>query len=329
MTDTATQACTRNKMAWLAPFLPVLTVTLGAAIAFLMFPYDLAFLTRIVIMMIFVLSFDLILGYAGIATLGHAAMYGCGAYASGLISLHLSSDPLIGLLAGGIAGGLIAWISGIVLLRAQGMALLMISIAVTMVLQETASQARWLTGGADGLAGITVSPLFGMFEFDFVGQVAFIYCVCILVAVLVFCLVLAASPFGLALRGIEGSASRMRAIGTPVYRRKVTAYVIAGAIAGIAGALAAQVTGLVGIEVFNFSLSADVMVMLIVGGAGRLYGALIGTLIFMIVHHIAASIDPFNWLFVIGVMLLVVVFALPKGLVSLPDRLVGLLRRAS
>ncbi|MDC7743708.1 MULTISPECIES: branched-chain amino acid ABC transporter permease [Rhizobium] len=329
MTDTATQVSTSSRTAWLAPFLPVLIVSLGAAIAFFMFPYDLAFLTRIVIMMIFVLSFDLILGYAGIATLGHAAMYGCGAYAAGLISLHLSPDPLIGLFAGAFAGALIAWISGIVLLRAQGVALLMISIAVTMVLQETASQARWLTGGADGLAGITVSPLLGMFEFDFVGQVAFIYCVCILIALLVFCRVLAASPFGLALRGIEGSASRMRAIGTPVYRRKVTVYVIAGAIAGIAGALAAQATGLVGIEVFNFSLSADVMVMLIVGGAGRLYGALIGTLIFMIVHHIAASIDPFNWLFVIGFMLLVVVFALPKGLVSLPDRLVSLSRRAS
>ncbi|MBP1861697.1 branched-chain amino acid ABC transporter permease [Rhizobium herbae] len=327
MTNATDQVSIRRKMGRLAPVLPALIVSVAAAIAFILFPYDLAFLTRIVIMMIFVLSFDLILGYAGIATLGHAAMYGCGAYAAGLVSLHLASDPLIGLLAGAVAGALIAWISGCVLLRAQGVALLMISIAVTMVLQETASQARWLTGGADGLAGITVSPLLGMFEFDFVGQVAFVYSVCILIAVLIFCCILASSPFGLALRGIEGSASRMRAIGTPVYRRKVTVYVIAGAIAGIAGALAAQVTGLVGIEVFNFSLSADVMVMLIVGGAGRLYGALVGTLVFMVVHHIAAGIDPFNWLFVIGFMLLIIVFALPKGLISLPDRLVALLRR--
>ncbi|WFU12862.1 branched-chain amino acid ABC transporter permease (plasmid) [Rhizobium sp. CB3090] len=301
---------------------PMVIVVLAACAAFFLFPYDLALLTRIVIMMVFVLSFDLVLGYAGVATLGHAAMYGCGAYAAGLVALHISSDPLVGLLVGALAGALIAWLSGLVLMRTNGMTLLMISIAVAMVLQEAASKARWLTGGADGLAGITVSPIFGRFEFDFVGQVAFIYSVCILFGVLLFCRLVVGSPFGLALRGIKGSSSRMRAMGTPVYRRKVTVYVLAGAIAGMAGALAAQVTGLVGIEVFNFSLSADVMVMLILGGAGRLYGAIIGTLIFMVVHHVAASIDPFNWLFVIGAMLLIVVFALPQGLISLPDRLI-------
>lgn len=320
---------TRRPFAAFSLFIPVVIVILGATLAFFLFPYDLSFLTRIVIMMIFVLSFDLILGQAGIATLGHAAMYGCGAYAAGLISLHMSADPLIGLLAGALAGAVIAWISGLVLLRTHGITLLMISIAVAMVFQEIASQARWLTGGADGLAGITVDPIFGLFEFDFVGQIAFIYSVAVLTAILLFCQILVGSPFGLALRGIEGSASRMRAIGTPVYRRKVTVYVIAGAIAGIAGALAAQVTGLVGIEVFNFSLSAEVMVMLILGGTGRLYGALIGTLLFMVVHHVAASIDPFNWLFVIGFMLLFVVFVLPKGLVSIPDRFTRLFRRAS
>lgn len=329
MTVMDQQSSSRRPSTVLSLFIPMVVVILGASLAFFLFPYDLSFLTRVVIMMIFVLSFDLILGQAGIATLGHAAMYGCGAYAAGLLSLHISADPLLGLLAGAVAGAVIAWISGIILLRTHGLTLLMISIAVAMVFQEIASQARWLTGGADGLAGITVNPILGLFEFDFVGQVAFIYSVIILTVVVLFCQILARSSFGLALRGIEGSASRMRAIGTPVYRRKVTVYVIAGAIAGIAGALAAQVTGLVGIEVFNFSLSAEVMVMLILGGTGRLYGALIGTLLFMVVHHIAASIDPFNWLFVIGFMLLFVVFVLPKGLVSIFDRFTQSLRRAS
>ncbi|MCV9999296.1 branched-chain amino acid ABC transporter permease [Pararhizobium sp. YC-54] len=327
MSELATRPSVRTAALSLGSIWPVAVVALGAGAAFFLFPYDLAFLTRIVIMMVFVLSFDLILGYAGIATLGHAAMYGCGAYAAGLVALHISPDPLLGLVFGALGGALIAWLSGLVLMRAHGMTLLMISIAVTMVLQEAASKARWLTGGADGLPGVSVSPIFGWFEFDFVGQVAFIYSVCVLVAVLVFCQLVVGSPFGLALKGIKGSPSRMRAIGTPVYRRKVTIYVLAGAIAGIAGALAAQVTGLVGIEVFNFSLSADVMVMLILGGAGRLYGAIIGTLIFMVVHHVAAAIDPFNWLFVIGAMLLVVVFALPQGLISLPDRLIRTFRR--
>ncbi|OOO27730.1 branched-chain amino acid ABC transporter permease [Agrobacterium salinitolerans] len=328
MTNHALPKMPRRMLAAVGLLTPSICFLVAATLAFLLFPYDLSFLTRIVIMMIFVVSFDLVLGQAGIATLGHAAMYGCGAYAAGLFALHLSPDPLLGLLVGAVAGGMMAWISGLVLLRTHGMTLLMISIAVTMVLQEVASQGRWLTGGADGLAGITAGPLLGLFEFDFVGQVAFIYSVSVLAGVLLLCQVLIGSPFGLALRGIEGSASRMRAIGTPVYRRKVTVYVIAGAIAGIAGALAAQVTGLVGIEVFNFSLSADVMVMLILGGAGRLYGALIGTCLFMVIHHVASSIDPFNWLFVIGSMLLFVVFGLPKGLVSLPDRVTRILRRA-
>lgn len=327
MTTPVLSSSPRRVATSLSVLLPSLCVLVGAALAFLMFPYDLSFLTRIVIMMIFVVSFDLILGQAGIATLGHAAMYGCGAYAAGLIALHLSPDPILGLAIGAVAGAVMAWISGLILLRTHGITLLMISIAMTMVLQEAASQARWLTGGADGLAGITVSPLLGLFEFDFVGQVAFIYSVSVLAGVLLLCQILISSPFGLALRGIEGSASRMRALGTPVYRRKVTVYAIAGAIAGIAGALTAQVTGLVGIEVFNFSLSADVMVMLILGGAGRLYGALIGTLLFMVVHHLAASVDPFNWLFVIGFMLILVVFVLPKGLISLPTRVTQLLRR--
>jgi len=307
---------------------PLACVVLGAAAALFLFPYDLGFLTRIVILVIFVLSLDLILGYAGIATLGHAAMYGTGAYAAGLFAIHVSPDPLLGLVIGVVAGTAMAFASGLLLLRSHGLSLLMLSIAVTMVLQEIASKARGVTGGADGLTGISMGPLLGIFEFDFVGRTAYLYAVCVMIAVLILLQVLVASPFGLALRGIKESPSRMLAIGTPVYRRKLAAYVIAGGIAGVAGALSAQITSLVSIEVFDFALSADVMVMLILGGAGRLYGAVLGTVVFMSVHHVAASIDPFNWLFVIGIMLLCVVFFLPEGLISIPRRVRRLLRGA-
>ncbi|WP_205602517.1 branched-chain amino acid ABC transporter permease [Chelativorans alearense] len=300
---------------------PLVFLTLGACAAFLLFPYDLGFMTRILIMMVFVISFDLILGYAGIATLGHAAMYGCGAYAAGLFAVHISPDPLLGLASGAAMGALIAFVSGLLLMRAHGLSLLMLSIAVTMVLQEIASKARDVTGGADGLTGISMGPILGVFEFDFIGKTAYWYAFCALFVILALLRILVASPFGLALRGIKDSSSRMRAIGTPVYWRKVTAYVIAGAIAGIAGALSAQITSLVSVEVFNFALSAEVMVMLVLGGSGRLYGALIGTLVFMTVHHVAASIDPFNWLFAIGFMVLGIVFFLPDGLISLPKRI--------
>jgi branched-chain amino acid transport system permease protein len=305
---------------------PLACVILAALSALFLFPYDLGLLTRIVIMVIFVLSLDLILGYAGIATLGHAAMYGTGAYAAGLFAIHVSPDPLLGLVFGAVAGTAMAFVSGLLLLRSHGLSLLMLSIAVTMVLQEIASKARGVTGGADGLTGISIGPLLGIFEFDFVGRTAYFYSVCVMVAVLILLQIVVASPFGLALRGIKESPSRMLAIGTSVYRRKLAAYVISGGIAGVAGALSAQITGLVSIEVFNFALSADVMVMLILGGAGRLYGAVIGTVAFMSVHHVAASIDPFNWLFVIGIMLLCVVFFLPEGLISVPRLIAGLLR---
>jgi branched-chain amino acid transport system permease protein len=326
------QALVSNRQGLARPahrFVPELVIFVGAALAFLCFPYDLGFLTQALIMMVLVLSLDLILGYAGVPSLGQAAMYGTGAYAAGLLAIHVTQEPVFGLLAGGAAGALVAWVSGLVVLRAHGLTLLMLSIAVAMVLEDIAMKARSITGGADGLTGISMGPVLGAFEFDFTGQTGFWYACTVLLIVIVCLRTIVNSSFGLALRGIKNSPTRMRAIGTPVYRRLVTAYTIAGAIAGVAGALSAQITALVSVESYNFALSAEVMVMLILGGAGRLYGAIVGTLIFMTVHHVAAAIDPFNWLFVIGTLLLMVVFFAPEGLLSVPMRLTRWLRRAA
>jgi branched-chain amino acid transport system permease protein len=295
--------------------------------AFLLFPYNLGFLTRIVIMMIFVLSLDLVLGYAGIATLGHAALYGTGAYAAGLFAVHVSGAPVAGLLIGAVGGALTAFISGLLLMRARGLTLLMLSIAFAQICFEIANKARPVTGGADGLSGIRMEPVLGLFEFDFVGQTGFWYAVAVLLILLAALRILVASPFGLSSRGIHESVPRMRAIGTPVYWRLVTIYTISGAIAGVAGALSAQVTELVSLEVYGFSLSAEAVIMLILGGAGRLYGALVGTVMFMTVHHVAASVDPFNWLFIIGGMVILVVFFVPSGLLGVPGSLARFVRR--
>ncbi len=289
--------------------------------AFFLFPYDLAFLTRIAIMAILVLSIDLILGLGGIVTLGQAALYGSGAYAAGLFAVHVSGDPLLGLLAGMGAGAAIALISGLLLMRAEGLTLIMLSIAVAQVLYELANRARDWTGGADGMRGIRMQPILGIWRFDFIGQTGYIYVVTVLFAVLFALKVLKASPLGLMARGIHESPARMRAIGAPVYQRRLILYTIGGAIAGIAGALAAQITQLVSLEVFSFTLSAEAVIMLILGGAGRLYGAVLGTVIFMAVHHLAASVDPFHWLFLIGALVLGVVFFVPKGLMGLPPAL--------
>ena len=168
--------------------------------------------------------------------------------------------------------------------------------------------------------------MLGLFEFDFIGQTGYWYALAVAALVFAVLSVLVRSPFGLSLRGIHDSPQRMEAIGAPVYRRRVTAYTIGGAIAGVAGALTAQITQLVSLETFAFALSAEALIMLILGGTGRLYGAVIGTFVFMWVHHTAAANDPFNWLFVIGALVLAVVFFLPSGVISAPRALTRLLK---
>jgi branched-chain amino acid transport system permease protein len=309
------------------PFLAEAVMLACAIAAFCAFPYDLALITRFLVMILFVLSLDLVLGYAGIATLGHAALYGTGAYAAGLFAVHVSGDPLIGLAVGAVSGALLAFVSGLLLMRSHGLTLLMLSIAVTLICQEIANKARDLTGGADGLRGIRMEPVLGMFKFDFVGRTGYWYALAVVVVCYAFLKIVTLSPFGLTVRGIKDSAARMVAIGSPVYWRLVTVYTIGGAIAGVAGALAAQVTQLVSLEVYAFNLSAEALIMLVLGGAGRLYGAVIGVVIFMTVHHIAAAIDPFNWLFIIGALILGIVFFVPSGVLGVPRAISDLLRR--
>ncbi|MFB9947571.1 branched-chain amino acid ABC transporter permease [Rhizobium puerariae] len=309
------------------PLLPEAAILALAVSAYYVFPYDLALITRFLVMMLFVLSLDLVLGYAGIATLGHAALYGTGAYAAGLFAVHVSGNPVIGLAVGAAAGGLLAFVSGLLLMRAHGLTLLMLSIAVTLICQEIANKARDLTGGADGLRGIRMEPLIGLFKFDFVGRTGYWYALAVLCLCYALLKIVTSSPLGLSIRGIKDSAARMVAIGSPVYWRLVTVYTIGGAIAGVAGALAAQVTQLVSLEVYAFNLSAEALIMLILGGAGRLHGAIVGVVIFMTVHHVAAAVDPFNWLFIIGALILGIVFFVPAGILGLPKALTDLVRR--
>lgn len=311
------------------PFLAESAIVVMAVAAYFAFPDSLGVLTRIMIMMMFVLSIDLVLGYAGIATLGQAAMYGTGAYAAGLFAVYVAADPLAGLVVGAAAGAVIALLSGLMLMRVHGLTLLMMSIAVAQICQEIANKAGSITGGADGLSGIVMNPLLGRFEFDLVGHTAYWYAFAVLVVIFLFLRVLVASPLGLSAMGIRESSARMAAIGTPVYWRLIIIYSIGGAISGIAGAMSAQVTELVSLDVYSFVLSAEAVLMLILGGAGRLYGAVLGTAIFMGVQYLATAADAFTWLFVIGVMVLVVVFFIPKGMLDLPVALRRLWKRAS
>jgi branched-chain amino acid transport system permease protein len=294
--------------AWRSP-LVVLAIGL---IAWWVLPDQLGLLTRIAITALFVLSLDLVVGIAGLATLGHAALFGAGAYAAGLFALKASGEPLLGLAVGTGAGALLALASGAFLLRYHGFTFLMLTVAVAQIAASLAQKARDWTGGDDGLSGFTMGPLLGRFAFDLEGRTAALYAIAVLALGLYVARRVVDSPFGLAVRGIHENRARMAALGMPVLRRLLAMYTLAGALAGAAGALSAQTNAIVGLDSLSFALSAEALVMLILGGAGRLHGALIGAVVFTLLHHTAASINPYHWLFVIGAALMVVVLLPPQ-----------------
>lgn len=290
---------------------PLLVLALGL-VAWWALPDQLGLLTRVAITALFVLSLDLVVGVAGLATLGHAALFGAGAYAAGIFALRVQADPLIGLAVGTGAGALLALCSGAFLLRYHGFTFLMLTVAVAQITASLVQKARDWTGGDDGLTGFTMGPLLGRFAFDLEGRTAALYAIVVLAVGLYIARRAVDSPFGLAVRGIHENRARMAALGTPVLRRLLAMYTLAGALAGAAGALSAQTNAIVGLDSLSFALSAEALVMLILGGAGRLHGALIGALLFTLLHHTAASINPYHWLFVIGAALMVVVLLPPQ-----------------
>ncbi len=297
-------------------------LVIGAAACFAM-PEQLGLMTRIFVTALLVLSLDLVVGVAGMATLGHAAMFGIGAYAAGNFALHVAPDPLAGLVIGMAAGGALAFLSGLFLLRYQGFTFLMLTVAVSQIMLSLAQKARDWTGGDDGLSGFVNSPLLGRFVFDLEGKVAAGYSLIVLVILFYIARRLVDSPFGLAVRGVHENRARMAALGTPVFRRLLAMYAVAGLLAGAAGALSAQTNAVVGLDSLSFALSAEILVMLVLGGAGNLNGALLGAAVFTLLHHTASSINPYHWLFVVGFLLMAVVLLSPAKAVAIVRRRLG------
>ena len=278
-----------------------------ALLIYFVFPDQLPMAARIAALSIFVMSLDLVVGYGGLATLGHSALYGAGAYAAGLLATHLTGNPLLGLMAGACAGALLALLSGLFLLRYEGLTFLMLTIAISQIAQNLASKLRTWTGGDDGLSGYAIGKILGLASFDLQGRVAFVYCFAVMFISLWLMRRLMASPFGLACVGIHQNRQRMAALGTRIRWQLLKLYTIAGAFAGISGALAAQVAQIVGLDTLSFELSAEALVMLVLGGAGKLWGALAGTVIFASIHHWASTLNPYHWLFIIGGLLVTMV----------------------
>ena len=302
----------------------------AAGAFFFLMPEYLSLGARILIYILFALSLDLILGYAGIITLGHSAFFGLGAYTAGILSTQLGiNDPFLQVAAAAAMAALLGLATGAVILRTRALTLLMLTLAITAILLEIANKATWLTGGADGLSGVQVSPILGLFRFDLYGKTAFIYCLLALFIGWWVVRRIIYSPYGAMLTGIRENTTRMHAIGAPVYWRLVLIYTISATMAGIAGALLTQVNQFVGLNVLGLEPSGDVLVMLILGGVGRLYGAFIGPVAYLIAQDYLAKQYPEYWYFGIGVLLIFVVLFARGGILGLADKWLPFLKPAS
>jgi branched-chain amino acid transport system permease protein len=289
---------------------------IAALSPYVLFPNYLSLASQIAIAGMFALSLDLILGYAGIVSLGHAAFFGAGAYTAGLLSKHGWGEPLSGLVAAAAVAGLVGYATSFVICRFRHLALIMLTLGFGLLLAELANSLGWLTGGMDGLQGIHTWKLLGYFRFDLYGRTGFGYALAVLFVVFLFVRRLIHSPFGLSLRGIRENFVRMPAIGAPSRSHIRTIYTIAAAIAGIAGALLTETTETVSLDSLDLSRSADVLVMLVLGGAGRLYGGLVGAVIYMVARDQFSGIAPQYWYFWIGLLLVAVVVLLPNGILG-------------
>lgn len=319
LTATDPHAWLRRQSRW-SPY--EIAFWFAALIPFYFFPTYLTLASQIAITALFALSVDLVLGYAGIVTLGHAMFFGLGAYSSGLLTKAGWGEPLTGLMVAGLFAAVIGFITSFLIVRVQHLALLMITLGLGLLSVELANSLGWLTGGTDGLQGVDVWPIFNTFEFDLWGYTAYSFALVMLFIGVVVARRIVHSSFGLSLRGVRENLTRMPAIGSPYRRHLQIVYTISAGMAGIAGALLTLTTETVSLDSLSFQRSADVVVMLILGGTGRLYGAILGAVIFMIARDQLADMNPQYWYFWIGLLLMAVVLFMPNGILGGLARLV-------
>ncbi len=293
-----------------------------AAAALPLLPDRHLLLNEIAILGLFALSLDLILGYAGIVSLGHAAFFGIGAYGAGLLATHGVAEPVTGLLAVAALTGLMGFATSFLILRGSDLTRLMVTLGIQLLLQELANRLDWLTGGADGLLGIAPAPILGWFAFDFRGTTAYAYSLVVLALLFLLARRIVHSPFGLSLRAVKENQVRAASIGIAPSRRIVAIYTLSAAYAGIAGALLAQTTQFVSLEVLDFARSADALLVVVIGGAGYLYGGLVGAVGFTLLKDALSAVTPAYWLFWMGLFLVVLVLVGRERLVGLTARAV-------
>src|ERR1700724_812186 len=281
---------------------------IAAVACALLFPSRYLIMTDIVRLAFFALSLDLILGYAGIVSLGHAAFFGVGSYSAGLLALHgIATEPVVALVVAGLVAMALGLLTSFLVIRGADLTRLMVTLGIALLLEALAERFSNITGGTDGLQGIEMAPIFGLFAFDMFGKVGFFYSLAVLFVLFLLARRIVHSPFGLSLRAIKNNPLRAAAVGVPVNRRLIAVYTVAAFYAGIAGALFTQTTALASLDVFAFERSADLILVLVIGGTGYLYGGLIGAVVFKMLQEFFSNLPPQYWQFWIGLVLVVIV----------------------
>lgn len=271
----------------------------------LLFPSKSLLINEVVIVALFAISLDLITGYTGIASLGHAAFFGMGAYSAALFAKYVMPDPLVGLAFAIAMSATLGLLCSFTVLRGTALTSVMVTLGMSLMLFELANKLDWLTGGADGMGDMVIGPLFGALQFDQMGRVAVYYSMTVSLVLFLVARQLIHSPLGATWIAVRDNRLRAAAIGVPVNRRIVAVYTIAAGIAGAAGALLAQTNNFVSLEVFDTIRSADVLLMLVIGGSGWLYGGVFGAIAFKLLQDALAQISPQYWLFWLGLFLVV------------------------
>lgn len=282
-------------------------VWIAAIAAYFVLPSKMLILTEIAILALFAVSLDLVLGFAGIVSLGHTAFFGLGAYVAGLMALHYVAEPVTGLIVAGAISGVLGLLTSFLILRGSDLTRLMTTLGIGLMMAEVANQMAWLTGGADGLSGFSPGAVLGLFEFDLFGKVGYVYCLVVLFVSTMIMRRIAFSPFGMSLKAIKGNPMRAAMIAVPARKRIVTVYTIAAVFAGVAGALLTQTTSFVSPDVLAFHRSADVLLVLVIGGTGYLYGGIFGAVFFTLIKDWLSVITPQYWMFYIGLLLVILV----------------------
>jgi branched-chain amino acid transport system permease protein len=270
------------------------------------FPEHALIINEVAIVALFAVSLDLVLGYTGIVSLGHAAFFGIGSYSAALFAKHVMPDPTVGLLVGIVVATAAGSVCSLSVMRGTDLTRLMVTLGAALILMELANKLDF-TGGADGLQGVVMGPVLGRFEFDLYGQVSATYSLVVLLLLFVLIRRLVYSPFGATLKAVRDNRLRAMAVGIPVFQRIAVIYTIAAAAAGAAGALLAQTTSFASIDVFDFHRSADLMLLLVIGGTGWLYGGITGAIVFKLMQDWLSTITPQYWTFWIGLFLVVLV----------------------